>query len=69
MEIDKKKKNSKKERHQKGKRNIRSLNKQSYKKFGRNLSSGLERNGSDNYLVVYSSKSSSNERSNPEDPL
>lgn len=33
------------------------------------LSPGLERNGPDDYLVVDCSKSSSNEGSNPEDPL
>lgn len=32
-------------------------------------SSGLERDSSDDYLVVQSSKSSSNEGSNPENPL
>lgn len=30
---------------------------------------GLERNGSDDYLMVQSSKSSTNEWSDPEDPL
>lgn len=38
-------------------------------KVGRNLIPGLEGNSSDNYLVVHSSKSSTNEGSNPEDPL
>lgn len=33
------------------------------------LSPGLERNSSDDYLVVDSSKSSSNEGSHPKDPL
>lgn len=38
-------------------------------KTERNLSPALERNGSDDYLVVHSSKSSSNKRTNPKDPL
>lgn len=33
------------------------------------LGLGLERNGSDDYLMVQSSKSSTNEWTNPEDPL
>ena len=51
------------------KKKIEAANKRRNRKWRNFSGSGLEWDGSDYYLVVQGSKSSSNEGSNPENPL